>query len=187
MSKGHYHYHYHHYHHYHHHLNYRATANRLSTVLLFFFFTRWIWNFVADLGGGMISAFRLYSWRGSLCRCLTTSQWNVEGGRQYVAWLAFFFYFLLLVLPFAWIDWVDGMDLAFRVLVGMRVCIHSPTSRLIHEAELTNAQDCGIRNEGSSTECCQLAQQPEPHGSTRLRSRGISFCPIGFMEKNANY
>ena len=132
----------------------------------------------------MFSVFHLYSWRGSLCRCLTASQWNVEGGRQYVAWLVFFFSFV--GLPFAWIDWVDGMDLAFRVLVGMRVCIHNPTSRLIHGAELTNAQDCGIRNEGSSTECCQHAQQPEPHGSTRLRSRGISFPPIECVEKNVS-
>lgn len=46
----------------------------------------------------MFSAFRPYSWRGSLCRCLTASQWNVEGGRQYVAWLVFFL-FLLLVYP----------------------------------------------------------------------------------------
>lgn len=96
------------------------------------------------------------------------------------------FFFSFVGLPFAWIDWVDGMDLAFRVLVGMRVCIHNPTSQLIRGAELTSAQDCGIRNEGSSTECCQHAQQPEPHGSTRLRSRGISFRPIECVEKNVN-
>lgn len=33
-------------------------------------------------------------------------------------------------------------------------------------------QDCGIRNKGPSAECCQLAQQPKPYGSSRLRSRG---------------
>ena len=31
----------------------------------------------------------LRSWRSSLCRCLTTSKWNVEGGRQRVMWLVF--------------------------------------------------------------------------------------------------
>lgn len=38
--------------------------------------------------------------------------------------------------------------------------------------KLIPEQDCGIRNKGPSTECCQLAQQPKPYGSSRLRSRG---------------
>lgn len=31
------------------------------------------------------------SWRGSLCRCVTSSEWNVEGGRQYVERLVPFY------------------------------------------------------------------------------------------------
>ncbi len=32
-----------------------------------------------------LTGFCLNSWRGSLCRCLATSEWNVEGGRLHVA------------------------------------------------------------------------------------------------------
>jgi len=34
-----------------------------------------------------------YSWRGYLRRCATTSEWNVEGGRQCVVWLVSWFSF----------------------------------------------------------------------------------------------
>jgi hypothetical protein len=57
----------------------------------------------ADLGP------RFYSWRGSLCRCLTSSEWNVEGGRQRVAVaglsLAFSSFFLFV---FGYFDGILG-------------------------------------------------------------------------------
>jgi hypothetical protein len=36
-----------------------------------------------------------HSWRSTLCRCLATSKWNVEGGRQRVMWLVFLVFFWL--------------------------------------------------------------------------------------------
>lgn len=48
-----------------------------------------------------------YSWRGSLCRCVTSSEWNVEGGRQCVEWLVPF------LLPdfsrFGFFAWTVGL------------------------------------------------------------------------------
>lgn len=54
-----------------------------------------------------------YSWRGSLRRCFTTSQWNVEGGRQCVAVAG-----LLVFLSFGYFDgrWIDGLGLAVGIL-----------------------------------------------------------------------
>lgn len=37
------------------------------------------------------------SWRSSLCRCLTTSEWNVEGGRHYVMRLVSLVFLFLVV------------------------------------------------------------------------------------------
>ena len=53
---------------------------------------RWLTNILVD------------SWRSSLCRCVVTSKWNVEGGRQYVE-MAGFFGFVLVG------RWIDGLGL----------------------------------------------------------------------------
>lgn len=47
------------------------------------------------------------SWRSSLCRCATASEWNVEGGRLYAAMAGFF---LFLWLSFSLVGlWIDGL------------------------------------------------------------------------------
>jgi hypothetical protein len=53
-----------------------------------------------------------HSWRSSLCRCLTTSQWNVEGGRQRVMWLVFSGFSLVILMDV----WIDGLDLVLGLL-----------------------------------------------------------------------
>ena len=45
------------------------------------------------------------SWRGTLRRCVATSEWNVEGGRQCVEMAGVF-------LVLFWLDvWIDGLGL----------------------------------------------------------------------------
>lgn len=88
---------------------------------------------MADFGGNDFPH-RSYSWRSYLCRRLTTSQRNVEGGHQCVAWLAFPCSSFLFTSGFpwflAWTIWVDGLGLAVRDIVGMRVSISFSDSLL---------------------------------------------------------
>ena len=42
-------------------------------------------------------------------------------------------------------------------------------------------QDCGVRNERTSPTSRQHAQQPEPDGQTRLRSRGTFSLPKAYI------
>ena len=52
-----------------------------------------------------------HSWRSALCRCVVTSEWNVEGGRQCVEVAGVFSGF------FFWLDvWIDGLGLCPRVM-----------------------------------------------------------------------
>ena len=51
-----------------------------------------------------------YSGGGSFCRCVATSEWNVEGGRQYVD-VAGLSGFVLVVGR-----WIDGLGLCPRVM-----------------------------------------------------------------------
>lgn len=37
-----------------------------------------------------------FSWRGPICRCVVASEWNVEGGRLYVAGFLSFLFFLVI-------------------------------------------------------------------------------------------
>lgn len=50
------------------------------------------------------------SWRGSLCRCVVTSEWNVEGGRLCVEMAG--------LSGFVLVDgrWIDGLGLCPRVM-----------------------------------------------------------------------
>jgi hypothetical protein len=50
------------------------------------------------------SANRLCSGRCPVCRRFTTSEWNVEGGRQHMRLVLFGF-------GFVWNVWIDGWDL----------------------------------------------------------------------------
>lgn len=61
----------------------------------------------------------MFSWGGLICRCVVASEWNVEGGRLYVAgFLHFSFVFLFWLLKECWID---GLGRCSAVDIGMRV------------------------------------------------------------------
>jgi hypothetical protein len=66
--------------------------------------------------------------------------------------------------------WVDGLGPGRPDNVGMRVSSDLSLPDLGFNG-LMNAQDCGICNEGPSSASGQHAQQPKPHGPTRLRPR----------------
>ena len=46
-----------------------------------------------------------HSWRSTLCRCLATSKWNVEGGRQRVMWLVFLVFFMVILMDDGLTGW----------------------------------------------------------------------------------
>lgn len=54
------------------------------------------------------------SWRGSLCRCLNSSEWNVEGGRLHVILGRFSFFPVPSLLAFVGIDGLTGWDAVRR-------------------------------------------------------------------------
>lgn len=70
-----------------------------------------------------------FSWRGPICRCVVASEWNVEGGRLYVAgFLSFLFFWSLKEC------WIDGLGRCSSGYVGMRVssrCPREPCSHLL--------------------------------------------------------
>lgn len=51
----------------------------------------------------------VYSWGGSFRGCPITSEWNVEGGRQYVEWLVFLVFSWLLDVGLTGWDTVHGL------------------------------------------------------------------------------
>lgn len=65
--------------------------------------------------------------------------------------------------------WVDGMDMAVRLFVGMRVSAFY-LSFLFPMNTTDISKDCGIRHQRPSTKRRQHTQQPEPDGPPGLRS-----------------
>jgi hypothetical protein len=75
---------------------------------------------------GDLGLTRLFSGRGSLCRCATASKWNVEGGLHCIVLDGFLFSsfppFCVVTSLLALTDgWVDGFGRCSGVIVGMRV------------------------------------------------------------------
>lgn len=63
----------------------------------------------------------LFSWRGPFRRCVIASEWNVEGGRLYIA--GFFEHFLFLSSRSLKECWIDGLGHCSAGFVGMRVSL----------------------------------------------------------------
>jgi hypothetical protein len=61
-------------------------------------------------GAGPMANECVFSWRGSLCRCFITSEWNVEGGRLHVVHGWFSFFLGSSPLVFDGIDGLTGWD-----------------------------------------------------------------------------
>ena len=66
-----------------------------------------------------------FSWRGPFCRCAIASEWNVEGGRLYIAGFFEHFFFSLSSRSLKEC-WIDGLGRFSAGYVGMRVSLELP-------------------------------------------------------------
>lgn len=127
------------------------------------------------------------SWGSLVCRRVTASQWDVQGAP---ATLPPSLSDPLSLSPTLGVevspvcsDWTDNGVIA----PCHRDAGKSPLASS-NECLLANVtKDCRVCHQGTSPAGCRPAQQPEPHGSLGLRSRGSSkFPPLDAAQTNAS-